>query len=52
MSWYEQKEISTNKKYGVLMYEFLNMKSVPDILKLEIISAYTKLTKAFDPEIK
>jgi hypothetical protein len=52
VSWYEEKEIITNKKYGVLMYEFLNMKSVPDVLKIEIISAYTKLTKAFDTKIK
>lgn len=52
VSWSEQKESITNKKYGVLTYEFPNMKSVPDVLKIEIISVYTNLTKYFDAKIK
>jgi hypothetical protein len=51
VSWSEQTEIITNKKYGVLTYEFPNIKSVPDILKIEIISVYTNSTKYFDAKI-
>jgi hypothetical protein len=52
VSWSEEKESITNKEYGVLTYEFPNLKSVPDVLKIEIISVYTNLTRYFDVKIK
>ncbi|MBZ9685499.1 hypothetical protein G9F72_003925 [Clostridium estertheticum] len=51
VSWYEEKDLLTGKKYGVLTLEFPNIKSVPDILKIEIIRVYTNITGAFDAKI-